>query len=83
MKTRLIQIGKVKAVKIPAALLLKTALPDNVEITALNDSLVVRPIRKRRAGWSQACLQMRRRGDDRLLDGSTSSTTWDQNEWEW
>ncbi len=83
MKTRLVQIGKAKALRIPAKLLAKISLPDEVEITAVNDSLMVRPIRKRRAGWSAACAQMRRRGDDHLLDKPASLTNWDRDEWEW
>ncbi len=83
MKTRLVQIGKTKAVRIPAVLLAKTLLPNDVDVTAINDSLVVRPIRKRRSGWSAACAQMRKHGDDQLLDAKTSPNTWDQEEWEW
>lgn len=83
MKTRLVQIGTTKALRIPKSMLTKTRLPDEVEVTVVQDSLVVRPIRKRRAGWAAACAEMRRNGDDQLLDGPSSLTTWDQEEWEW
>lgn len=82
MKTRLVQIGRSKAVRIPAALLAKTSLPNDVDVTAVNDSLVIRPNRKRRAGWSAACARMHQLGDDQLLDADIP-TNWDQKEWEW
>ena len=89
MKTRLVQVGRSKAVCIPSSLLEKIDLPDEVEITAVADSLVIKPTRrnparKPRAGWSAAFARMRRNDDDRLLDAPLPSLTlWDREEWEW
>ena len=83
MKTRLVQIGTSKALRIPKSLLAKARLPDDVEVTVSQGSLVIGPIRKRRVGWAAACARMRQAGDDELLDGPSSLTSWDQEEWEW
>ena len=69
--------------RIPAALLAKTSLPNELDVTAVNDSLVIRPSRKRRTGWSAACARMHKAGDDQLLDENIPPTIWDQKEWEW
>lgn len=84
MKTRLVQVGRTKAVRIPGSLLRKTNLPNQVEVTAVADSLWIKPLRKPRAGWSAAFAKMRRADEDRSLDDiSTSLSAWDEEEWEW
>ena len=90
MKTRLVQVGRLKAVKIPSSLLRKTNLPEQVDVIAVADSLVIKPLRKvtpqrkPRAGWSAAFAKMRRNNDDRLLDETAVSlSSWDEDEWQW
>jgi hypothetical protein len=36
-----------------------------------------------RAGWDEAFHEMHVRGDDELLDGDHSTSSWDEEEWEW
>ncbi|MFM9960680.1 MAG: AbrB/MazE/SpoVT family DNA-binding domain-containing protein [Planctomycetaceae bacterium] len=90
MKTELVQVGRSKAVKIPSSLLRKTNLPDQVEVTAVADSLLIKPLRKEapprkpRAGWSAAFARMHRNDDDKLLDDlPVSLSSWDEEEWQW
>ena len=84
MKTQLVQVGRSKAVRIPSALLRKTNLPNQVEVTAVADSLWIKPRRKTRDGWSAAFAKMRREDDDKLLDLAPASlSTWDEEEWAW
>jgi len=84
MKTRVVRIGNSRGIRIPKLLLEQTGLPDEVEINAEGDSLVIRPAKKPRSGWAVAFREMARHGDDLLLDeaGPTLSK-WDENEWEW
>ncbi len=84
MKTRVVRIGNSRGIRIPKVLLEQTGLPEDVEIIAQGDSLVVRPAKRPRMGWAPAFREMATRGDDRLLDdaGSTISD-WDRTEWEW
>jgi antitoxin MazE len=84
MKTRIVRIGNSRGIRIPKPLLDQTGLNAEVEISASADGLIVRPVRKARAGWAAALQEMARRGDDALLDEvSPSQTAWDQDEWEW
>ena len=84
MKTRIVRIGNSQGIRIPKPLLEQTGLCGEVEISAQDDSLIIRPARRPRAGWTAAFQEMASRGDDALLDeiGPTLSS-WDENEWEW
>ena len=84
MKTRIVQIGNSKGIRIPKPLLEQTGLEGEVEIRAENDTLVIRPSRKPRAGWAVAFREMSRRGDDALIDAPLSTlSNWDEDGWEW
>ena len=84
MKTRIVPIGNSRGIRIPKPLLEQTGLSGEVEISAEDDALVVRPVKKPRAGWAAAFQQMARRGDDALLDDVPPSlSAWDEGEWEW
>jgi antitoxin MazE len=67
VRTRIIPIGNSQGIRIPKPLLEQTGLHGEVEIRAENGSLVIRPVKKPRAGWAAAFREMRRRGDDALL----------------
>jgi antitoxin MazE len=84
MKTRIVSIGNSKGIRIPKPLLEQTGLSGEVEISAENQTLVIRPARKPRAGWAESFREMARRGDDALLDDTPLSlSAWDEDEWEW
>ena len=81
-RTRIIQIGNSKGIRVPKVLLEQAQLPDEVELEAEHGRLIVRGARGARAGWAEAAKVMRARGDDQLLDGPTSSQ-FDEKEWRW
>lgn len=84
MKTRIVSIGNSQGIRIPKPLLEQTGLSGEVEISAENGALVIRPARKPREGWAQAFQKMAQRGDDALLDDvAPSLSDWDEGEWEW
>ena len=84
MKTRIVRIGNSQGVRIPKPLIDETGLSGEVEISAQNGSLIIKPIANARAGWAAAFRKMAKRGDDVLLDAATpASTHWDDVEWEW
>jgi antitoxin MazE len=84
MKTRIVPIGNSQGIRIPKPLLEQTGLSGEVEISAEDDALVIRPVKKPRAGWATAFQQMAQRGDDALLDDvAPSLSDWDEGEWEW
>ena len=84
MKTRIVRIGNSQGIRIPKPLLEQTGLRGEVEISAQDDSLIIRPARQPRTGWAAAFREMARRGDDALLDDPAPSlSTWDEDDWEW
>ena len=83
MKTRIVPIGNSQGIRIPKPLLEQTGLAGEVEISAAGGTLVIRPVKRPRAGWAAAFQEMARRGDDALLDVAPSLSDWDEGEWEW
>ncbi len=84
MKTRIVRIGNSQGIRIPKPLLEQTGLCGDVEMIAQNNSLIIRPARRTREGWTAAFQEMARRGDDALLDHASSSLSkWDEDDWEW
>ena len=81
-KTRIVRIGNSRGIRIPKTLLDEADLPEEVELHAEPGRLVVQAARHPRSGWAAAAKQMRARGDNRLIDQSTS-TKFDHEEWEW
>jgi len=79
---RIIRIGHSRGIRVPKALLEQAQLPDEVELQAEPGRLIVRAAWQTRAGWAEAAARMHARGDDRLLD-ATSSTRFEAEEWEW
>jgi antitoxin MazE len=64
MKTRIVSIGNSLGVRIPKRLLEQTGLHGEVEIRAINKTLVIGPAVKARAGWAAKFREIARRGDD-------------------
>ena len=84
MKSQIVRIGNSQGIRIPKPLLRQTGLHGEVEITAEDDSIVIRPAKKPREGWDDAFREMQKRGDDTLLDDvPPSQTSFDRDEWEW
>lgn len=83
-KTRIVNIGNSRGIRIPKLLLDQAELRDEVEIEVQGDQLIVRPVRGPRQGWDEQFAEMAERGDDRLLDPETVAlSSWDKDEWEW
>ncbi len=81
-KTRIVQIGNSRGIRVPKVLLDRAHLPDEVELQAESGRLIVRAARGPRAGWADAAKAMHARGDDQLLDGAAASR-FDEKEWQW
>jgi len=63
-------------------LLDQAALPDEVELRAEPGRIVVSAALRARSGWAAKARAMHDRGDDGLLDNSTT-TRFDLSEWQW
>ena len=82
MRTRLVQIGNSRGVRLPKPLLQEAGLTDEVEIRAREGVIVIQRVGRPREGWAEAARQMRGRKDDRLIDEPTA-TRFDDEEWQW
>ena len=82
MRTRLVQIGNSRGVRLPKPLLQEAGLTDEVEIRAREGVIVIQRVGRPREGWAEAARQMRERKDDRLIDEPTA-TRFDDEEWQW
>ncbi len=83
MKTRIVRIGNSRGVRLPKPLLDQTGLPDEVEVEAQGNQLIIRPARAPRAGWAAAFASMAATGDDHLLDPDLPSPRFDREQWTW
>jgi len=81
-RSRIVQIGNSRGIRVPKMLLDHAALPDEVELQAENGRLIVRAAKGPRAGWAAAARAMHERGEDGLLDAPTPSR-FDDREWKW
>ena len=82
MRTRLVQIGNSRGVRLPKPLLQEAGLTDQVDIRAREGVIVIQRVGRPREGWAEAARQMRERKDDRLIDEPTA-TRFDDEEWQW
>jgi antitoxin MazE len=82
MKSRIVQIGNSRGIRLPKVLLEQARLTDEVELDAEPGRIIIRKVSQPRAGWSTAARKMRERGEDRLLDPPTQ-TRFDKKEWKW
>jgi antitoxin MazE len=82
MKSRIVQIGNSRGIRLPKVLLEESQLSDEVELEAEPGRIVIRKGTRPRAGWAAAARLMRQRGEDRLLDPMTI-TRFDKEEWKW
>ena len=82
MKSKIVQIGNSRGVRLPKTLLEQAGIGEDIELEAKRDSIVIRSAHRRRDGWDEAFKLMSLEGADKLLDMEKSSK-WDENEWNW
>jgi antitoxin MazE len=85
MRTKLVEIGNSRGIRIPKALIEQCGLGGEIELEPREGELIVRSPKTPRAGWEAAFAAMGKRGDDRLLDERSVSqlTEWEREEWQW
>ena len=82
MKTRIVQIGNSRGIRLPKVLIEEAQLEEEVELAAELGRIVIRSASRPRAGWAVPAQRMRERNEDRLLDPATP-TQFDVKEWKW
>lgn len=82
MKTKLVQIGNSRGVRIPKPLLEQAGLENEVLLRVVEEGIFIEAAGKPRAGWSEAARILHERREDELLDDVTA-THFDETEWVW
>ena len=82
MKTRIIRIGNSRGIRIPKSFIEDAGLENEVEIRVVGSGVLIEKIHAPRAGWSEAAVKLRERGEDGLLDEPVTSD-FDETEWDW
>jgi antitoxin MazE len=82
MKSRIVQIGNSRGIRLPKVLIEEAQLTDEVELQAEPGRIVIRRKDRPRAGWAAAARKMREQDEDLLLD-PTTPTRFEEKEWKW
>ena len=69
--------------RIPESLLEETGISGEVEISAADGTLVIRPAKKPREGWAEAYRAMEECDDGQIGAGTSNMNHFDDVEWEW
>jgi len=67
MELSIVQIGNSKGIRLAKTVLEKYNFIDKVELILKDDFLILKPIKKVRAGWDEAFKEMAEKGEDELL----------------
>ena len=82
MKCNLVRIGNSRGVRLPKVLIEQAGLSEEVELEVRGNTIVIAASRAPREGWAQAAIDLVAAGGGALLD-STTSTKFDEAEWQW
>lgn len=82
MKTRLIQIGNSRGLRLPKPLIEEAGFKDEVEVTLRDGALIITSAEHPRAGWDAAVSLLLERREDYVFEES-AATRFDDEEWEW
>lgn len=83
VRTKIVQVGNSRGIRIPKALLEQSGVRDRAELAVRGSSIVITPSQHVRSGWAAAFAKMHERGDDKLLDSTATAGDWDDREWQW
>ncbi len=67
MKTKIVQIGNSRGLRLSKTILDKYEIEDTVNLRLEEDFIVIEPVKKTRANWASAFKEMRDNGHDELL----------------
>jgi antitoxin MazE len=81
MKASIIKIGNSQGVRIPKPILDQCGFTKEVELTVVNQELIVKALKKPRENWVASFKTMATNQDDKLIEDPP--TDWENEEWEW
>lgn len=83
MKTHLVRIGNSRGLRLPKALIEEYHLENEVDLLPKRGEIVIKSSCKPRSAWATAFQEMKKNGDDRLVDSNLPETRWALSEWQW
>ena len=83
MKTRLVQIGNSRGVRLPAGVIKACGFDHELEMRIEDGTVVLEPMRKVREGWDQAFEAMAESGDDKAVMDDGLANEFDREDWTW
>ena len=82
MKAQIIQIGNSQGVRIPKTLLEDSRITGEVELELHPDGILIKNVKKPRAGWDDAFRSMAENDDDEVANDA-QPTEFEKTEWQW
>ncbi|MDZ4860119.1 MAG: AbrB/MazE/SpoVT family DNA-binding domain-containing protein [Candidatus Hydrogenedentes bacterium] len=85
IRGRIVKIGNSCGVRIPKPILESLALGEQEEVLMSVEAgkLVMQPLTRVRQGWDEQFKKMASKGDDKLIGGDHTLSSWDDVEWTW
>lgn len=83
MRVEIIKIGNSKGLRIPKAVLEQCGMKDAVNMIVEDHTLIIKPYKEVRKGWTEAFQHMSATQNDALLDEDLIHHSWDDEEWKW
>ncbi len=78
MITKIVKIGNSRGIRIPKSIIEQINIDSEVELEVKNDSIIIRPISKKRVNWDKSFKLMSIKKEDALLDEDYLN---EQNNW--
>jgi len=82
MKSKLVQIGNSRGVRLPKPIIEQVGLVDEVELVVRDGAVVISAAQPARHGWGEAAVALAASCQDSMLDPYTPNA-FDAREWEW
>ncbi len=82
MRTRLIQIGNSRGIRLPKPLIAQAGLSEEVDLEIHDGSIVISRAGTPRTGWADAAIALNRNNEDKVLH-EHCPTEFDEAEWTW
>jgi antitoxin MazE len=82
MKTRLIQIGNSRGIRLPKSIIEQAGLTDEIELRIQDGAIVIARVDRPRVGWAEAATLLLKHKEGCLVDKPIPAR-FDEEEWEW
>ena len=81
MRAQIVRIGNSQGIRISKVLLEESGITGEVEIELAAEGLLIRPVSRPRAGWSEAFAAFSEMDDDHGI--AATSSRFDEKDWQW